>query len=87
MNSPAASNCKSCGALIFWVTWPASGKNMPVDAAASQDGDIVLTWKPREQKLWAAKAAQLGEHELVSRNRYVSHFSTCPQAKQHRRAK
>lgn len=79
------SECRSCGALILWVQWP-SGKRMPVDVGPVQDGDIVLTWRRTENVLLAARASQLDEEHRAGRNKYVSHFSSCPQADQHRKS-
>lgn len=79
------SPCKSCGAPMLWVEW-ASGKRMPVAVEPVADGDIVLTFRKSEGKLLAARATELDEEHLAGRKRYVSHFASCPQAKQYRRA-
>ena len=75
--------CDSCGGRILWVTWERSGKTMPVDATPSPSGDILLAHRQAENRLMATKLRR-GEHVPESRNRYVSHFDTCPNAKQHR---
>jgi hypothetical protein len=84
-NRPAteASECRSCGALILWCEWP-SGKRMPVDVAPAFDGNVVLTLRRSENKLLAEKYVGT---EHVGRKRYASHFSTCPNASQHRGAR
>lgn len=79
-----ASECRSCKALILWVTWPRSGKAMPVDAGPglSSNHDVVLMLSQSQNKLLAEKY-DAGRHG--GRRRFVSHFITCPQAHQHRR--
>lgn len=80
-----ASECKSCHALILWVTWPRTGKAMPVDVGpgSTRNHDVVLTLSKSQNKLIAEKYdARLHE----GRRRFVSHFITCPHAQQHRRA-
>lgn len=66
------SVCKSCGAAIKWITTPA-GKTMPLDDKPRTmfliDGDALNSLNP------SARPVQVRE----------SHFSTCPQASEHRR--
>ncbi len=76
-----ASECRSCKALILWVEWP-SGKKMPVDAGPKSTGNVVITYSPKVNKLLAEPFSEK-RHE--GRRRFVSHFTTCPQATQHRR--
>lgn len=86
---PQAVECRTCGALMFWAVTPA-GRRMPVDAGPTPDGTLVLslhhdasgrpelhleTWRADEPK------------HAAPRNRYTSHFATCAQAAQHRRAR
>lgn len=78
----AVSLCKSCGARVRWAVSPA-GKWMPVDAEPDMrptGGNLVLTI--RQQQLVFEPWAK--EHGFT-RNRYVSHFATCPAADKHRR--
>lgn len=64
------SQCKSCGAEIIWAKTPA-GKNMPLNA----DGE--------KRFLVEGGATQIITcRPIVVR---TSHFSTCPNADQHRR--
>lgn len=73
---PDASTCRSCGAPILWVKTEA-GKRMPIDA------------KPERRVVLDPLAVRLGADELTARvvDTYVSHFATCPNAAQHRKAK
>lgn len=66
------SQCKSCGAEITWAMTPA-GKNMPLDA--------------KGKTLWLLEG---GATETVKCRPIVvrtSHFSTCPDADQHRKSR
>lgn len=78
------SECRSCKDPIVWVEWPKTGKRMPIDALPVPDGDVVVTHRKSENKLIAEKFHP-ARHEK-GRKRYVSHFTTCPNAKQHRDA-
>ena len=78
------SKCRSCGAEIKWIKM-LSGKNMPVDPVkryiAKDGGSEVLVTEGGE--LIRGTFASLGEG--ANGEGYVSHFSTCPNANQHRR--
>lgn len=65
-----AGPCRSCGQRIVWVETE-RGRRMPVDAEPVP-GHFVITHGPRN----GAVATQVPV--------YVSHFSTCPNADQHR---
>lgn len=87
-----ASTCRSCDALILWAKWERSGKRMPVDAgpnmADAEDGggDLVLTLRGGEFGELIVEKFHAPKHG-PKRNRYTSHFATCPNAKQHRSGK
>ena len=84
MNGPGTSACRSCGARIYWAE-TAAGKIIPIDEKPVDDGNVILTWSERAMLL---KAHVLKSDDVVApeRNRYVTHFTTCPNAKQHRRS-
>lgn len=80
------STCRSCGKEIIWIKMK-SGKSMPVDpykhtviigkgneTLVTQDGNIIH-----------GKFASYEEGANASG--YVSHFSTCPFANEHRRSR
>jgi hypothetical protein len=67
------ANCRSCNADIEWAEWADSGKAVPLDVGTSTNGNlVVIGGKVRHYKPEDAKLA---------RDRRVSHFSTCPDAK------
>lgn len=80
-NKPEATRCRSCGAPIFWAT-TRMGKTMPVDAQPTRDGNVAITRLSGE---WLATVVRAKQRELFRRERYTSHFATCPNAKQHRK--
>ncbi|MBL8824870.1 MAG: hypothetical protein JNJ77_19950 [Planctomycetia bacterium] len=73
------SQCRSCGAQIYWVQ-TVLGRNMPVDAIPVDDGNVIFI----DQKAHVIRA---GEEVPEDARRYVSHFSTCAQAKKHRKGR
>lgn len=71
------SACRSCGAQIIWARTE-RGKAMPVDAQSTPDGNLVLTEEPTGELIARVDARPM-------RQRYTSHFQTCPNADSHRR--
>ena len=68
------SECRSCKAMVLWVTWPASGKPMPIDVSPHPIGNVVVAWRRTENKLLAEKYDPKRE-EHQNRNRFMSHAS------------
>lgn len=68
--------CKTCGQPIRWVK-TANGKAMPLDVEPCEDGNLVVV----DGVAFSAYTLDVQE----GRQRFKSHFATCPQAKQHRR--
>jgi hypothetical protein len=73
-----ASTCRGCGADILWAK-SARGSAIPLDAEPGPSGTMVLEGD-------GPVAVNVGPPTLFDRRpRYVSHFSTCPQAAEFRR--
>lgn len=70
-----AEKCRSCGAAVRWVL-TSTGKRMPLDLDPQENGNITL------DESGMASVGKTGEGP-----RYVSHFASCPQAKNWRRAR
>jgi hypothetical protein len=68
--------CKSCGRPIRWGVTQAH-KAIPVDAEPAERGNVVF--------IDDGRVHVLRKDEPTTARRYVSHFATCPNAKQHRR--
>lgn len=75
--------CRSCGAPIRWAVNPATGKQIPFDAAESPDGTHLLVPVPvglDRADRWTAVYVPPARREAVKDPRFVSHFATCPDA-------
>jgi hypothetical protein len=82
----SSSRCTSCGTNIIWATTAATGKVMPVDVEPHPDGNVLLTERVGRSPL--AEVVAPGQDSLIAGEPLRrSHFSTCPQADQHRRAR
>ena len=75
------SKCSSCRQQIIWVRLP-SGKMMPVDPVPSKFGNLDMIDDPKE-----VDPPNVAFVKPSMREMYRSHFSTCPEAKAHRKAK
>jgi hypothetical protein len=73
------ASCRSCGAEIRWALTE-RGKHMPIDPAPVSDGNLVLVFINGD---WEVRHATADDRKL-KRELYKSHFSTCPDAAQHR---
>ena len=76
--------CSSCGGKIFWAI-TRTGKSMPVDAEPSESGPLVLNLRGGEFGKLHVEKFYAPKHGSADRRRYTSHFSTCPNADEHRR--
>ena len=79
------SKCRSCGAEIIWIRMT-SGKSMPCNA------EQVMYWEKRggKEKIVTLNGEVIscefaGELNRATGLGYISHFSTCPNANQHRK--
>lgn len=80
----AAARCRSCGADILWAEWK-EGQKHPIDAVPDnrplpKGGKFILMI--HDGKLRAAIPVTAVPR---TRNRYTSHFASCPNASEHRR--
>jgi hypothetical protein len=70
------ASCRSCNADIEWAEWADSGRSIPLDvkpaAADAKNALAVIAGKVRR---YTVEDARLG------RDKRVSHFATCPDAK------
>jgi hypothetical protein len=80
------AECKSCGAAITWVLTE-KDKPMPVDAEPVEQGNVELYRDDAGEQ--RARVVVEGDATLPGFDlpaRYQSHFASCPQADQHRKA-
>ena len=75
--------CRSCGAPVTWAT-TVNRRRMPVDADPVPDGNLVLAY-PSPGAPPLAVVVDPDAPMIDDPPRYRSHFSTCPNADQHRK--
>lgn len=78
------STCKSCGARIMWAKTVA-GKSIPLDVKPVAGGNIELRLPPPAKRAYEVRAHVVTPSPDV--HRHVSHFVTCPNSAEHRKAK
>lgn len=91
MSAPDFARCRSCGAQVLWVL-TGNGKRMPLDATPSAAGNMfVFTPDNPDAALIAesttSTSARASAARVEDRPRFLSHFATCPNAAQHRKAR
>lgn len=85
------AECASCKAPIVWVINAKSGTREPIDPEPRDDGNIEYVGQVDTEQGSVPQIRHLLKGEAESPTlfeppaRYVSHFSTCPSAAQHRR--
>jgi hypothetical protein len=82
------SRCKSCHAEIVWCTTSPGGKRMPVDPDPIEGGNVMSLRQDGmlgDSGGFVEVDSGLSLLDDDSRPRYVSHFTTCPNADEHRR--
>jgi len=81
-----SATCRSCGAEIVWARTETTGRPMPIDVEPVDGGNVVLYEAPDTGELTAHVEGK-GPHPVTwpTPLRYVSHFTTCPNAAAHRR--
>lgn len=79
------SRCRGCGREILW-TKTDNGKNMPVDPEPAGNGTFALLRVAGELRARHYKVAMQHVSEVDGPpDLYVSHWATCPQAKDFRK--
>ena len=77
--------CASCQAEIIWARTNA-GKSMPLDLEPNESGTMILVLRHAEGGgvIVGCFYKKAGEPVKPGEKRRTSHFSTCPNAQQHR---
>jgi len=76
-----AATCRTCKAPVVWVEMASTGKRNPLDAEPRDDGNVMIRADGK-----AVVVPQWSGMPDWPTERYVSHFSTCPDANSFRRA-
>lgn len=79
------AQCSTCHAAIRWATTE-KGKAIPLDDSHESAGNIWLEIPADPRTPPIAHYLKKGERPPNGEALWTSHFATCPQAKQHRRA-
>lgn len=81
-----SARCRSCGARILWARTE-KGKFIPLNEDPSDAGTLVLVFEG-DQTPTAMHHGSLGRAaDDVRWERFVPHWSTCPNAAEHRAQK
>lgn len=78
--------CKTCRAPILWAA-TAAGRPMPIDARPDERGNLRLTIHLQGGRDNDTLTAAVALPEQRDPPLYVAHFSTCPDANRHRKAR
>lgn len=70
-----SGKCRSCQADIHWAK-TVNGKSMPIER--TDDGNLIVV-------NGIAHVIPKGQEPVAGMPRFVSHFATCPNSKQHRK--
>lgn len=76
------STCSSCHRTVWWVKVLPNKKRMPLDPHPVDDGNVVIVERAPDV---VARVLTKEEPRFDDVSRYVSHFSTCPNAAEHRK--
>lgn len=85
------ANCSACDARITWAITEPGGKRIPLDFDPVPEGNIEVVGRTNDGTMSQALVRVLKKGELDTLPgmpqplRYVSHFATCPYAKNFRR--
>ena len=71
------SNCRSCGAEIWWAKAQGKSKDMPLDSEPCDEGNIVYV---DAGQVRVFKTAMDAERAYPGEKRFLSHFVTCKDA-------
>jgi hypothetical protein len=83
------SYCRSCDAPIIWIVTKPGNRSMPIDPEPQPDGTILVDFDKGVGVVLSKGAIASIATDLAATNEplYRSHFATCPQAQEHRRAR
>lgn len=76
-----SAECRTCGASIIWCVTD-KNQRMPVDAEPAENGNLLISLEGGQYFVTAGRSEHSDGEPL-----YTSHFATCVNAAQHRKAK
>ena len=80
------SQCRSCGDEIIWAVHVGTERRAPIDAEPSEGGNIMFTMRPDApgRRFEYRVFSKLESETYQGDDAHLSHFVTCPHAKEHR---
>ena len=78
--------CRSCNAAIFYALSVTNQRPMPIDAVPVPGGNVLVRQGKKSTQLYAKVAGKSDGNGDGQEERYTSHFATCPQASEWRKA-
>lgn len=81
---PRIVPCRTCKAPMFWVEMRPSGKKNPLDEQPSEKGCVLVGGDGTARVL---VGGELAAARSLGMKLYLSHYATCPDAKQWRKPK
>lgn len=79
MTLAALDTCRSCSRPITWMVTP-KNRRMPLDLEPAESGNVRVLG----DVAYTLRAEELENARSQGERLYVSHFATCPNARQHR---
>ena len=79
MPASGESKCKTCGALILWVTMVPTGKPCPLNAVPKASGNIERKPGRTNPDKFYGRVVPRDERRLLGKL-YITHFASCKQA-------
>lgn len=74
------ADCRGCGAPMVWGRNIDTGKGVPLDPDPTPDGNLVRVDDATYGREIPVRFVRKNEQLAADAQRYVSHFSTCPDA-------
>lgn len=79
---PLRAGCRWCGAAIFWLLYPSTGKWAPIDQGINPAGNIIVDLEAQTYRIVSKE-----EHEATAAaggRFHLNHWATCTKAADHR---
>jgi hypothetical protein len=78
------TSCQSCGATIFWAV-SVNNSRMPINAEPVEDGNVLVSMSRSDPENKKCIVLAHDATKPQGRRLFTSHFSTCPNARKHRK--